>query len=241
MSSPSKAQTVAQIHTLLDKAFGGEAWDKSRKPSDPLDNLMRTILSQNTTDENRDRAYNTLRTQYPTWEKVMWALPVNVQDAIKVAGLAKQKGPAIQNFLKWLHQERGRLSLEFLKDIDPDDAIQWLIQHKGIGVKTAYIVLAFACNQDLCAVDTHVYRIMQRVGILDKKCTKEKAHIQLRPLIPPKKARAFHVNLLDLGKTICHARIPHCTDCPIAHLCSYYAVNKTWSFGYKSLFYQELE
>ena len=227
MPSTAKAKLVAQIHTRLDKKFGGETWDKSRKPSDPLDNLMRTILSQNTTDENRDRAYNTLRAQYPTWEKVRRASPAKVQEAIKVAGLAKQKGPAMQNFLKWLHQEHGTMSLDFLKETDADKAITLLVQHKGIGVKTAYIVLAFACNQDLCAVDTHVYRTMQRLGILDEKCSKEKAHDVLRPLIPKNKARAFHVNLLDLGKTICQARKPHCATCLLADLCDHNKVNNT--------------
>jgi len=227
MSSLSKAKVVAQIHTRLDKAFGGEAWDASRKPSDPLDNLMRTILSQNTTDANRDRAYENLRNQYPTWEKVRRASSESIQDAIKVAGLAKQKGPTMQNFLKWLHQEHAVLSLDFLKEIDTDEAIKLLIQHKGIGVKTAYIVLAFACNQDLCAIDTHVYRIMQRVGIIGSTCSKEKAHSELRPLIPKNKARAFHVNLLDLGKTICHARTPHCKVCMIANLCQYNTGNNT--------------
>jgi len=227
MASSSKSKTVSQIHTRLDEKFGGEAWDKSRTPSDPLDNLMRTILSQNTTDENRDRAYDTLCKQYPTWEKVMRATPEKVQEAIKVAGLAKQKGPAMQNFLKWLHKEHGTLSLDFLKTTPPDDAIKLLVQHKGIGVKTAYIVLAFACNQDLCAVDTHVYRTMQRVGILDEKCSREKAHSELRPLIPKNKARAFHVNLLDLGKTICQARTPDCEACMISDLCAFYQGNTT--------------
>ncbi|MBT3605719.1 MAG: endonuclease III [Candidatus Latescibacteria bacterium] len=188
---------------------------------------MRTILSQNTTDENRDRGYNTLRAQYPTWEKVMRASPQKVQDAIKVAGLAKQKGPTMQNVLKWVHKEQGTLSLDFLKEIDTDEAITLLVQHKGIGLKTAYIVLAFACNQDLCAVDTHVYRTMHRVGILDEKCSKEKAHAELRPLIPKNKARAFHVNLIDLGKTICKARTPQCSACMLVDLCLYNTVNKT--------------
>ncbi len=227
MPSSSKTKIVAQIHTRLDKIYGGDAWDKSRDSSNPLDNLMRTILSQNTTDANRDRAYENLRTQYPTWETVMRASPETVQEAIKVAGLAKQKGPTMQNFLKWLHKEHGVLSLDYLKNTDTDDAIAHLTQHKGIGVKTAYIVLAFACQQDLCAVDTHVYRIMQRVGIIDSKCSKEKAHSELRPLIPKNKARAFHVNLLDLGKTICHARTPNCKACMLADLCQYNTGNNT--------------
>ena len=218
----SKSKTVAEIHKRLDKAFGGEAWDKTRTPSPPLENLMRTILSQNTTDKNRDLAYDTMRAQYPTWEKAMRAKPEPFQQSIAVAGLAKQKGPAMQTFLKWLWAKRGNISLDFLKEIDPEEAIQTLVQHKGIGIKTAYIVLAFACNQDLCAVDTHVHRILQRVGILNEKCSREKAHSELRPLIPNGKARAFHVNLLDLGKTICHARkAPECNVCMLSDLCHY--------------------
>lgn len=210
------------MHRRLDKTFGGESWDKTRTPSPPLDNLMRTILSQNTTDENRDRAYNTMRAKYPTWEKAQRAKPETFQQSIAVAGLAKQKGPAMQTFLKWLWNERGELSLNFLKKMDAEEAIQLLVQHKGIGLKTAYIVLAFACNQDLCAVDTHVHRILQRVGIIDKKCSREKAHLELRPLLPEGRARAFHVNLIDLGKTICHARkSPNCSLCMLSDLCTY--------------------
>lgn len=222
MPTDPRSKIVTEIHKRLDKKFGGEAWDKTRMPSPPLENLMRTILSQNTTDKNRDLAYNTMRAKYPTWEKAMRAKPETFQKTIAVAGLAKQKGAAMQNVLKWLWAERGELSLDFLNERDPEEAIQTLVQHKGIGIKTAYIVLAFACNQDLCAVDTHVHRILQRVGILNEKCSREKAHPELRPLIPHGKARAFHVNLLDLGKTICHARkAPQCPTCPLSDLCTH--------------------
>jgi endonuclease-3 len=227
MASPSKSKIVAQIQKRLNKAFGGETSDKSRVPTDPIESLMRTILSQNTTGENRDRGYDTLRNQFPTWESVMRAPARNVQEATKVAGLARQKGPAMQSFLKWLHRQHGRLSLDYLNEMNTDEAIRSLIQHKGIGLKTAYIVLAFACNQDLCAVDTHVYRVMRRVGIIDDKCTREKAHLELRPLIPKNKARAFHVDLIDLGKTICHARTPRCGNCMLADLCQYHADNNS--------------
>ena len=225
MPTDPRIKTVSEMHKRLDRAFNGEAWDKTRTPSPPLDNLMRTILSQNTTDENRDRAYDKMHAKYPTWEKVMRAKPETFQQSIAIAGLAKQKGPAMQTFLKWLWNERGELSLDYLKKMDAEEAIQLLLQHTGIGLKTAYIVLAFACNQDLCAVDTHVHRILQRVGIIDKKCGREKAHTELRPLIPKNKARALHVNLLDLGKTICHARkSPVCMSCMLSDLCAH---NKT--------------
>lgn len=221
MQKNKKRTLVAEMHKRLDRAFGGEEWDRTRTPSDPLDNLMRTILSQNTTDENRDRAFEALREIYPTWEQVMTAPIAEVKEAIKVAGLANQKGPAMQGFLKWLWQETGTLSLDFVREMDEDKAVRVLTQHKGIGIKTAYIVLAFACNKDLCAVDTHVHRIVKRVGVIDENCGREKAHHELRPLIPKGKARAFHVNLLDLGKTICHARIPNCGVCLILDLCAF--------------------
>jgi endonuclease-3 len=221
MKKDARSAIVAQMHKRLDRAFGGEAWDQTRTPSEPLDNLMRTILSQNTTDENRDRAFDALKKKYPTWEQVMNAPIEDVKTAIKVAGLANQKGPAMQGFLTWLWQEKGNLSLDFLQKMDEDDAVVLLTKHKGIGIKTAYIVLAFACNKDLCAVDTHVHRIVKRVGLIDETCGREKAHRELRPLIPKGKARAFHVNLLDLGKTICHARGPNCGACMILDLCVY--------------------
>jgi len=207
--------------SLLDRRFGGEAWDKNRRPRDPLDDLMGTILSQNTTDENRDRAYDALRMKYPSWEEVRKARQESVKAQIRVAGLANQKGPNMQGFLRSLKKDRGDLSLEFLKDMPVDEAIQLLVGHKGVGLKTAYIVLAFSCGKDLCAVDTHVHRILRRVGIIRDKCTRDKAHLELAPLIPKGKARSFHANLIDFGKSICTARKPDCPSCPIAQYCTY--------------------
>ncbi len=219
-----RRRVVRQMVRALDRVFGGEEWDRTRKPPDPLDSLMRTILSQNTTDENRDRAYDRLRAQFPSWESVMRARPAAVKEAIRVAGLANQKGPAMQAFLRWLQSERGELCLDFIRDLPADEAVQMLTRHKGVGIKTAYIVLAFACNKDLCAVDTHVHRILRRVGIIDEKCGREKAHLELAPLIPEGKARSFHVNLIGFGKSICTARHPACETCPIARECRYYQI-----------------
>ncbi len=219
-------RVVGKMIRALDRVFGGAARDRRRKPPDVLDSLMRTILSQNTTDENRDRAYERLRERFPTWEAVMEARPGEVKDAIRVAGLANQKGPNMQAFLRWLKSKRGELSLDFIRDLPEDRAIRTLTRHRGVGIKTAYIVLAFACDMDLCAVDTHVHRILRRVGIIDEGCSREKAHTELAPLIPKGKARAFHVNLIDFGKTICTARNPACETCPIARMCRYYQMGR---------------
>ena len=215
-------RVVVEMMGKLDRLFGGEAWEKQRIPRDPLDDLMRTILSQNTTDGNRDRAYDRLKARFNSWEAVMAAPEAVVKDAIRIAGLANQKGPAMQTFLRWLKQTRGTLSLDFLRDLSAEEGIRLLTQHKGVGIKTAYIVLAFSCGKDLCAVDTHVHRILKRVGLISDTCGRERAHHELGVLIPEGKACSFHVNLIDFGKTICSARKPDCDACPISHLCQFY-------------------
>lgn len=207
----------------LDRRFGGEAWDRTRKRPDPLDDLVRTILSQNTTDENRDRGFDALRERLPTWEQVLGARSDQVKRLIRPAGLIQAKAPTIQNFLKWLKKERGALDLNYLKDMSPDEGIAELVRHKGVGLKTAYIVLSFACDHDLCAVDTHVHRILQRTGVIPESCSRDKAHDEIRPLIPNGKARAFHANMIDLGKQICIARSPDCGQCPLKRMCAYHA------------------
>jgi endonuclease III len=214
---------VRRMVRLLDSRFGGESWDLTRIRPAPLDDLIRTILSQNTTDENRDRAFRDLRSALPAWDSVMSARADRIKRLIRPAGLVNAKGPAIQNLLKWLHRERGDLDLGYLREMTPDDGIEELIQHKGVGLKTAYIVLSFACDHDLCAVDTHVHRILQRTQVIDERCSRDKAHDELRPLIPRGKARSFHANLIDLGKQICKARSPTCPDCPLKKACAYYA------------------
>ncbi|MDA0745161.1 MAG: endonuclease III [bacterium] len=216
-----KAMIKAMVR-VLDEKYKGSAWDQDRVRPDPLDALMRTILSQNTTDENRDRGYDTLRERFPTWEQVLGADLQEIKDAIRIAGLANQKGPTMQNFLRWLLAECGKLDLRFLNELASDEAVKLLTQHKGVGIKTAYIVLAFSCDQDLCAVDTHVHRILRRVGIIDDTCSREKAHRELAPLIPKGEARAFHVNLLDFGKDVCTARKPSCEVCSIMSFCRYF-------------------
>lgn len=223
MTDKENLKLVRTMVRLLDRKFGGAAWDRTRKRPDPLDDLVRTILSQNTTDENRDRAFADLRAALPTWEGVMNARSDRIKRLIRPAGLVNAKGPAIQGFLKWLKRERGKLDLNYLKSWSPDDGIAELIQHKGVGLKTAYIVLSFACDHDLCAVDTHVHRILRRTGVIDERCSRDRAHDVLRPLIPAGKARSFHADMIDLGKQICVARSPKCPECPLEKVCAYRA------------------
>jgi endonuclease-3 len=210
------------VHKRLLDFYGLPTW---RQPLPPLDEMVSTILSQNTNDTNRDRAFEALRVRFPTWEQVRDASSEDVIEAIRPAGLANQKGPRIQNILREITAERGALSLDFLKDLQPDQSRQWLMKFKGIGPKTAAIVLQFSLGQPAFPVDTHVHRVTRRLGLIPPKMSAEAAHEQLANLFPPDEYGPGHLNLIHLGREICHARNPECPRCPLNDLCDYYRSN----------------
>ena len=206
---------IAHAERILKEQFGIPEWNRR----DPLDELIVTLLSQNTNDKNRDRAYWSLRERFPDWRAVMDADVADVEGAIRMAGLSKQKSVRMQNILKWIQETFGVLTLQPLQDMTDDDAIQLLTTQKGIGIKTAAVTLAFSMDRDLCPVDTHVHRIAKRFGWVDPKANAEKTFYTLRPLIPQCKAQTFHLNLLKFGRTICTARRPDCDNCPLRSDC----------------------
>ena len=134
---------------------------------------------------NRDRAFESLRRRFPTWEQVRDAGPGSVVAAIRPAGLSNQKGPRIQQVLKDIFAERGSLDLTFLKDLPIDEARAWLMKHKGVGPKTAAIVLLFSLGRPAFPVDTHIFRITGRLGLRPEKMTVEQTHVYLETLLPP--------------------------------------------------------
>ncbi|HRQ32204.1 MAG TPA: endonuclease III, partial [Anaerolineales bacterium] len=180
-----------------------------------------TILSQNTNDVNRDRAFNLLRAKFPTWEEVRDAKIEEVIEAIRPAGLANQKGPRIQQVLKAITEERGNMDLSFLKKMSVDDARNWLTKFNGVGPKTAAIVLCFSLGKPAFPVDTHVYRVTGRIGLRPEKMTVEQAHPHLEAVFPPETYYAAHLNIIRLGREICTARKAMCEKCPIVKLCDY--------------------
>lgn len=207
-----------KIHETLLQAFGEPTW---RDTLPPVDELVSTILSQNTNDVNRDRAFDALRARFPAWEAVRDAKTKDVIAAIRPAGLANQKGPRIQKVLKQITKERGDLNLWFLKDLPIEEARAWLTKFNGVGPKTAAIVLCFSLGRPAFPVDTHIYRVSGRIGLLPGKMTVEQAHPHLEALFPPETCYAAHLNLIRLGREICQARKPNCPKCPIRKLCDY--------------------
>ena len=212
------AKRALKIHERLLEFYGEPIW---RNPLPPIDELISTILSQNTNDINRDRAFNALRARFSTWEQVRDANVSDVVEAIRPSGLANQKGPRIQQVLRSITEERGSLDLSFLKDLTVEEARNWLTRFNGVGPKTAAIVLCFSLDMPAFPVDTHVYRVTGRIGLRPEKMTVEQAHPHLESLFPPETYYAAHLNIIRLGREICQARRPRCEECPIIKLCDY--------------------
>ena len=211
-----------EVHQRLLAHYGEPTW---RNPLPPIDELVSTILSQNTNDTNRDKAFNSLRKCFPTWEQVRDADADAVIKAIRTAGLANQKGPRIQNVLKRITDLRGALELDFLKEFSSQEAYEWLMQFKGVGPKTASIVLQFSLGKPAFPVDTHIYRITGRLGLRPSKMNADKAHAHLAEQFPKDAYYAAHLNIIRLGREICKARKPQCEICPLQDFCDYYAEN----------------
>ena len=212
------AKRALKIHERLLEFYGEPIW---RNPLPATDELVSTILSQNTNDLNRDRAFNSLRAKFGTWEEVRDAEAAEIVDAIRPAGLANQKGPRIQQVLRSITEERGSLDLSFLGELPVDEARAWLTKFNGVGPKTAAIVLCFSLGKPAFPVDTHIYRVTGRIGLRHERMTVEQAHPHLESLFPPETYYAAHLNIIRLGREICTARKPYCEKCPIIKLCDY--------------------
>ncbi len=211
-----KAQSVYQI---LFRYYGHPTW---RNPLTPLDELISTILSQNTNDQNRDTAFQNLKKTFPSWEQIRDAPQEEVINAIRSAGLANQKGARMQSILRQITEERGNLDLCFLADLTSEEARMWLLRFKGVGPKTASIVMQFSLNHPAFPVDTHIYRVSGRLGLRPQKMNVEKTHELMEKLFNPDQYSTAHLNIIRLGREICLARKPKCLDCPLQKQCTYF-------------------
>jgi len=214
-----RRRQYAHVAELLEELYGYPEW---RSHLLPLDELVSTILSQSTTDSNRDLAFNRLVNRFPDWEAVRDAPVEDVVEAIRPAGLANQKAPRIQDALRFVTAERGELTLDFLADMEVEAAKAWLTQINGVGPKTAAIILLFTFGKPAFPVDTHVHRVTRRLGLIGPKTSAERAHIELEAIIPPEDYYPAHLNIIRLGREICQARRPRCEECPLTSYCDYY-------------------
>ncbi|MBI4481771.1 MAG: N-acetyl-alpha-D-glucosaminyl L-malate synthase BshA [Acidobacteria bacterium] len=201
----------------LEAAYGIPA----RKPTDPLDELILTVLSQNTNDRNRDRAMERLRLRFPTWEAVRQAAHSRIAHAIRVGGLSNIKGRRIKQILNVIHERCGSLDLSFLHDLPLEEAREFLHSLNGVGPKTVACVLLFACGKPAFPVDTHIGRITRRLGWLPVRANDRVAHARMEALVPPERYLSLHVNLIEHGRTVCRPRNPRCSECCIRAVCAF--------------------
>jgi endonuclease-3 len=219
---------VEQILRLLSAEYRERKWRRGRSP---IAVLVQTILSQNTSDRNSGRAFEQLLASFGSWEDVANASVSEISNSIKGGGLGVVKAGYIKQSLEEIRGKRGGLELDFLRKLPADEARDWLRQLPGVGMKTASVVLLFSLGMPTLPVDTHVFRVAKRLGLIDSKVSIDKAHVLLERLVPPRDVYQFHVLLIEHGRKVCKAQRPRCRECVLARLCPSYEkfVGQKWS------------
>jgi endonuclease III len=215
-SQPPDPTTVRLVHRRLERRFGPLDPPLRR---DPIEELVLTVLSQNTSDVNRDRAFAALRERFPTWDALAGASVSDVAEAIRPGGLSQIKAPRILAILREIRDRDGSLDLAWMADASDDEVAAYLVSLPGVGPKTAACVLAFSLERPVIPVDTHVHRVAGRLGWIPPKASAEAAHELLAAAVPPKLRVSMHVGLIRLGREVCKAGRPRCEDCPLNDLC----------------------
>jgi len=206
------------VHRRLLEVYGEPA---PRTPGPLLDGLIRTVLSQQTSDRNWARAYRALRERFPTWAQVAAAAPEEIEEAIRPGGLARRKSRQILEILRRVRERSGAYDLEHLRGLDDDGVREELLPWPGVGAKTVACLLLFSLGRDVCPVDTHVHRVARRLGLAPGARTPEQTERRLAECLPRGAAYAFHVNVIRLGRTLCRPSRPRCGECPLGELCTW--------------------
>jgi len=209
---------VRKITLLLEKRYG---IPRRKVSGEPLDILIETILSQNTNDRNRDKAFQRLKNRFPHWQDVLEAKTKSIVSAIHTGGLAEQKARRIREILRWIKEHEGKLSLSFLKKMDSEEIENIMGTLKGIGPKTLHCLLLFGLGREAFPVDTHILRIGKRLGFIPERMDAEKAHEWMLPFIPKGRSLSLHLNLIRFGRSVCKARDPQCSNCFLIKECLY--------------------
>jgi endonuclease-3 len=208
--------SISEIIDLLAKEYGSITW---RSRTDPLSELIMTILSQNTSDHNSRRAFDSLLSRFGSWEAVAEGSVEDIAEAIKLGGLAQVKAPRIKQILAQIQEQRGSLDLKFLKKMPVAEAKIWLRSLPGVGPKTTACVLLFSLGKPVLPVDTHIHRVAKRLGLIDSRVSAEKAHEILGDMVPPRYVYQFHIHMIEHGRRVCKAQRPRCRECVLLKVC----------------------
>jgi len=207
---------VSNINRLLARQYGVREWHQHH---DPLSELIATILSQNTSDTNSGRAFTSLREKFPNWEEVAKANVNAIEKAIRSGGLSHIKAARIKEILQTILKERGSLDLSFLDNIPLGESKAWLRQLPGVGPKTVGCVLLFSLGKPVFPVDTHVFRVSKRLGLIANGVSAEQSHELLAGMVPVEHVYEFHMNMVDHGRKTCKSQRPKCPECVLREAC----------------------
>jgi len=211
--------SIERIVFLLMGEYGDRKWQPRHSP---LSVLIQTILSQNTSDANSSRAFESLSASFDSWEDVAEASVTEIAVSIKSGGLGLIKAKRIKEALGEIERKRGKLELHFLNQLPLDKARDWLKHLPGVGSKTANCVLLFSLGKPALPVDTHVFRVTKRLGLINLRASAEQAHTLLEKIVPSNKVYNFHMLLIEHGRKVCKAQRPRCTQCVLRRLCPSY-------------------
>jgi endonuclease-3 len=218
------AKAMAVYRRLLE-TFG----ERPLKPRrEPMHELISTMLSHRTTQQNEATAFERMWKRYGSWEAIRDAPVEELTETIEPANFPEVKAPRIKEVLARIIEERGEPSIEFLRDMTPEAGLEWLTSLPGVGIKTASLVLLFCFGKPVLPVDTHVHRVSQRLGLIGPKVDPTAAHPLLLSLLPPDPHVLFnfHVSMLKHGQQICVWSAPRCERCPLTDLCNWYREHK---------------
>lgn len=217
---PQQEKTLL-THQLLNEAYKRLTLDSRRSP---MHELISTMLSHRTNHADEEKAYYTMLERFGDWEGVMNADMDELADAVKTTRYPGQKAPQIQETLRIIKEARGEISIDFLKELPVEEAMNWLTRLPGVGLKTATLLLLFNFKKPVLPVDTHVFRVSQRVGLIGAKVTANKAHDLLLRMLPKDAVELFnfHKHLFWHGQRICTFYSPKCEQCVLNGFCNYY-------------------
>jgi endonuclease-3 len=222
MQRVKKPKNIKEILDAFEGVWGNETnATPELRHEEPLDGLMLTLLSQNTNDRNRDKAFARLKASYPEWELAASAPVGDIADAIRVAGLGDTKASRMKLILEILKDRFGSYSIKELGEWNTSKAREFLVSLPGVGLKTAACVLVFDLDKPAFPVDTHVARISRRLGWVPEKMPPDKIQEYLESVLPPCRFRGAHLNMIEHGRGICSARKPDCKNCPAKKWCNF--------------------
>ncbi len=210
---------IENILKLLISAYGDRVPERRLEP---VDELILTILSQNTSDVNSRRAFKSLTASFDGWDEVAHAPSAKIAESIRAGGLARVKSGYIKKALLYLKKDVHSYDLRFLKKMEPAAARAWLTRLPGVGMKTASCVLLFSLDMPAFPIDTHVLRVAVRLGLLAPKITADAAHIEMEYLVPPADIYRCHVLMIEHGRRSCKAQRPLCSACVLSRICPSY-------------------